>query len=200
MQRPSVTVFFRRTLAAVTVALLALMAPLPAAFAHDSLISSSPEDGQSFETVPEEIKLTFTDTPIALGSEIKVQDEEGKDWAIGDVEIVDNVATQPIGPDAPGGKYTVTWRVVSSDSHPIEGVFEFTAASGGAGGAEVSTAQPVESPSAESGSQDQVSDTQEAPTTFPTSFVVIMGVILVVLVIIIGVLARKRLGRNDDAG
>ncbi len=199
MQRPSATVLFRRALTAITVAVLALLGPGPAAFAHDSLISSGPEDGQSLETVPGEIELTFTDTPIALGSEVQVQDEAGEDWAIGEVEIVDNVATQAISPDAPGGQYTVTWRVVSSDSHPIEGVFEFTAASGGAGGAELTSPQPVESSSAGSRSEDQVS-AEEPPTTFPTSFVIVMGVVLVILVIIIGVMARKRLGRNDNAG
>lgn len=200
MQRASAAVSIRRALAALFVALLAVMVPVSAAYAHDSLAESSPKDGQSLQRVPDAIKLTFTDTPIALGSEIKVQDEEGKDWGIGEVEIVDKVATQAISPDAPGGKYTVTWRVVSSDSHPIEGVFEFTAATGGPGGAEVSSQQPVESPSAEAGSEGQVADPDEAPTVFPTAFVVIMGAVLVVLVIIIGITARRRLGRNDDAG
>lgn len=200
MQRASAAVSIRRALAALFVALLGLMVPVSAASAHDSLTDSSPKDGQNLQSVPDAIKLTFTKPPIALGSEIKVQDEEGKDWAIGEVEIVDNVATQAISPDAPGGKYTVTWRVVSSDSHPIEGTFEFTAATGGPGGAEVTSPQPVESPSAEAGSEGQTVDPDEPPTVFPTTFVVIMGAVLVVLVIIIGIMARRRLGRNDDAG
>ncbi|WP_264796821.1 copper resistance protein CopC [Arthrobacter mangrovi] len=28
------------------------------------------------------------------------------------------MVNQPISPDAPGGDYTVSWRVVSYDSHP----------------------------------------------------------------------------------
>ena len=43
------------------------------------------------------------------------------------MSIVDNHVTQDVKPDAPSGKYTVVWRVVSSDGHPIEGTFTFTA-------------------------------------------------------------------------
>jgi methionine-rich copper-binding protein CopC len=186
----------RRALTTLGVVLLALLLPVSAASAHDSLTGSSPEDGQQLETMPQNIELTFSQPPIKLGSEVKVQDENGKDWTVGEVEIVDNVVTQPISPDAPAGKYTVTWRVVSSDSHPIEGQFTFTAASGGPGGAEAGTAQPLSSDQPAAGGQD--SESQEAPTTFPTSFVVIMGALLVVLVVIIGLLARRRLGRNDE--
>lgn len=185
-----------RALSAIGVILLALLLPISAASAHDSLVGADPKDGQQLETMPENIELTFSGPPIAMGSEIKVQDENGKDWANGDVEIVNSVAKQPISPDAPAGKYTVTWRVVSSDSHPIEGQFTFTASSGGQGGAQAGSQQPLASDEPAAGGQD--SEQQEAPTTFPTSFVVIMGVLLVVLVVIIGILARRRLGRNDE--
>jgi copper resistance protein C len=186
----------RRALTALGAALLALLLPVSAASAHDSLTGSSPEDGQQLETMPQNIELTFSQPPIKLGSEVKVQDESGKDRTIGELEIVDNVVKQPVSPDAPAGKYTVTWRVVSSDSHPIEGQFTFTAASGGPGGAEAGSPEPMASDEAAAGGQD--SEPQEAPTTFPTSFVVIMGALLVVLVVIIGLLARRRLGRNDE--
>ena len=46
---------------------------------------------------------------------------------------MDNVVSQPVRPETPGVEYTVIWRVVSSDGHPIEGTFGFTAQSGGAG-------------------------------------------------------------------
>ncbi|WP_410705222.1 copper resistance protein CopC, partial [Chryseobacterium sp. SIMBA_029] len=40
---------------------------------------------------------------------------------------MDNNVTQNIKSGAPAGKFTVVWRVVASDSHPIEGTFTFTA-------------------------------------------------------------------------
>ncbi|WP_026820912.1 copper resistance CopC family protein [Arthrobacter castelli] len=185
----------RRALATLGAVLLALLLPVSAASAHDTLTGSSPKDGQQLETMPQNIELTFSQPPIKMGSEVKVQDENGKDWATGKVEIVDNVVKQAISADAPAGEYTVTWRVVSSDSHPIEGQFTFTAASGGPGGAEAGSQEPLASDTAAAGGD---SEQQEAPTTFPTTFVVFMGVLLVVLVVIIGLLARRRLGRHDE--
>src|SRR5699024_12180429 len=49
-------------LASLTTAALVL-APTPAS-AHDVLISSSPEEGQTLEELPEEVVLTFNNTPL----------------------------------------------------------------------------------------------------------------------------------------
>ena len=92
--------------------------------------------------MPEAIDLTFSNMPLAIGTKVLVEDAGGKDWAVGGVKIVDNVVSQSVSPDAPGGDYTVTWRVVSSDGHPIEGTFGFTAKSGGAGMSSSQAAEP----------------------------------------------------------
>jgi hypothetical protein len=64
---------------------------------------------------------------MALGSEILVMDEHGSNQSDGAVVIVDNHVAQALKTGGPDGRYTVIWRVVSSDSHPIEGRFTFTA-------------------------------------------------------------------------
>lgn len=69
--------------------------------------------------------MTFTNPPAAIGSEVIITDPSGTDWADGAVSITDNVVTQPTRPGAPAGTYQVQWRVVSSDSHAIEGSFAF---------------------------------------------------------------------------
>ena len=115
----------RALLALATAAFL--MLPAAAAQAHDVLEATDPADGSAVRTVPAKIGLTFDHTPIALGSVIRVQDSTGTDQADGPVVIIDNHVTQDLNPDAPEGKYTVIWRVVSSDGHPIEGTFTFTA-------------------------------------------------------------------------
>ena len=56
-----------------------------------------------------------------------MEDTTGTDQADGPVQIIDNQVSQAVKPGAPQGKYTVVWRVVSSDGHPIEGTFGFTA-------------------------------------------------------------------------
>ena len=48
-RRSSATKLVRRSLTVLGVALLAFLAPVSAASAHDALIGSSPEDGQTVE-------------------------------------------------------------------------------------------------------------------------------------------------------
>lgn len=117
--RHPVTSGAARFLLAIVAAAFVLV-PAAAAQAHDVLVSTNPADGSVVATVPATIGLTFDHTPIAIGSMIRVQDVTGADHSDGPVSIVDNHVTQAVKSDAPAGKYTVVWRVVSADGHPIE--------------------------------------------------------------------------------
>lgn len=206
MQSHPVTALIRHILIFPAIALAALMLPVSAASAHDSLTGTTPKEGQTLGSIPEAVELTFTDVPIGLGTEVVVEGPDGTDRAVGEPEIVDNTVTQPISADAPAGNYTVTWRVVSSDSHPIEGTFEFTAKAGGPGGsdgAEGSAANSsgsgsVQSDTPAAGAEDPESGQSES--AFPTSFIIVLGALLVAVVIFIAVLARRRLKKPDDLG
>ncbi|CAH0251166.1 Copper resistance protein C [Arthrobacter sp. Bi83] len=177
------------------VAFAAMLFSAGPASAHDAAESSSPAAGATVATPPAKVSVTFNNNPLGLGSQIKVSDASGSDWADGKVEIVDNVASQKLRDGAPAGKYTVVWRVVSSDSHPIEGTFTFTATAGAAGStaaAPVPTAgtpQPGITPA-----PDKVPDASEP---FPWSLVVFAAVALGLLVTL-GVLARRRLVAGSD--
>lgn len=185
--------------------LLALLVPVSSVSAHDAVTGTNPEDGQSVDAVPEAIEISFTNAPLAMGSEVLIADAEGKDWAAGDVEIVDNMAVQPISPEAPAGEYTVTWRVVSSDSHPIEGSFAFTVTETASAESPASTpspeqteAGPAEPEQPQTGEAQQPA-TGEADEGLPMSFVIILALLVTALVIVVvAVMARRRL-ENDDA-
>jgi methionine-rich copper-binding protein CopC len=129
---------------AALLAVLAL-APLSPAAAHDVIEATEPADGSVVATVPSVVRLTFNNTPIALGSEILVKDGSGANQADGPVAIVDNHVSQAVKAGAPAGRYTVIWRVVSSDAHPIEGAFSFTAGPGATPGS--ATPKPAPKPS-----------------------------------------------------
>lgn len=174
-------------------ALVALVLTAGPASAHDVAESSSPTDGATVATAPAKVSITFNNTPLGLGSEVKVTDAAGTDWTDGKVEIVDNVATQKLREGAPAGKYTVVWRVVSSDSHPIEGTFAFTATAAAAG----STAAPVQTLGTPQPGETQAAGTvRDSSEPFPWSIVVFAAVALGLL-ITLGVLARRRLGISD---
>ena len=116
-------------LALGTALLLALLLALPLpAQAHDTLLSSDPEDGASLETSPEAITLTFSADVLAVSPLVRITDESGAQLA----EIVPAVdgatATATLEEPLPAGAHTIQWRVVSSDGHPIEGSFTITVA------------------------------------------------------------------------
>lgn len=186
----------RQLLSAVlgALAFAALLLTAGPAAAHDAAESSSPADGATVATPPAKVSITFNKNPLGLGAQVKVSDSAGTDWADGKVEIVDNVASQSLREGAPAGKYTVAWRVVSSDSHPIEGTFAFTATSGAAG----STAVPV--PTAGTprpGITPAPEKVPDASEPFPWS-VVVFAVVALGLLVTLGVLARRRLGAGND--
>ena len=187
----------RQLLTAVlgALAFAALLLTAGPASAHDAAESSSPSDGATVAAPPEKVSVTFNKNPLGLGSQVKVSDSAGTDWADGKVEIVDNVASQKLREGAPAGKYTVAWRVVSSDSHPIEGTFTFTATSGAAGSTAVAPVPTVGTP--QPGITPAPEKVPDASEPFPWSVVVFAAVALGLLVTL-GVLARRRLGADND--
>lgn len=179
-------------------AMLGLAGP---ASAHDAAESSSPAQGATVATPPEKVSVTFSNKPLGIGSQFSVKDATGTEWADGAVEIVDNVASQKLKAGAPAGAYTVSWRVVSSDSHPIEGTFGFTATAAAAGAApatgSTSAAAVPGMATAQPGITANPLPVQDASQPFPWSLVVFAAV-AVGLLVAIGVLARRRLGAGGD--
>jgi len=200
----------RPLLAAVVAALAfasALLFSAAPASAHDVAESTSPANGATVAEVPASVSITFNNRPLAIGSGVTVT-VGGENWADGPVEIIDSQAVQKLRPGAPAGEYTVTWRVVSSDSHPIEGSFKFTATAGsttaGSGSAAPSASASASSTSAtvpSAGTAPPGTGTStpaaDASQPFPWSIVVI-AVVAVALVIFLAVTARKRLAGSDD--
>jgi methionine-rich copper-binding protein CopC len=186
----------------------ALFSAAPA-FAHDAAESTSPANGSTVASIPDSVSITFNNRPLLLGSQIRVNDASGQNWADGSVEIVDTVVSQKLRPGAPAGTFTVIWRVVSSDSHPIEGTFTFTSKAGSttAGSGSASTAPSVEVPTAGTAAPGSTGTPEKVPDAsqpFPWS-IVVFALVAVGLLVFLGVTARRRLangdsGESDDAG
>ena len=175
---------------------IALLGAAPAS-AHDAVESTSPAAGATLPTPPATVSLTLTNKPLAIGTQIKVSDAAGTNWADGAVEIVDNVASQKLKTGAPAGSYTVQWRVASADGHPIEGTFTFTAAEAGAGATAGGTAPASGSVptlgTAEPGTTIAPSPpAPDASQPFPWSIVIFVAVAVGILVAL-GLMAKRRL-------
>jgi len=112
---------------AVTVGLALAVAVLleatPAA-AHDVLTSTSPAAGATLDAPPREVRLTFDQPAIALGTRVLVRGPAGPCQS-GPAMPLDDDVVQPLPPGCPAGAYTVSWRVTSLDGHPVSGSFGF---------------------------------------------------------------------------
>lgn len=100
------------------------------ALAHDELT------GQSFtadaDGTTTGIVLSFSNNIMEVGTEILIEDPDLTDVTEGAPQISGRNVTQAItGPLPKGGAYRVTWRVVSSDGHPIQGIYFFEIAENG---------------------------------------------------------------------
>src|SRR5699024_4375434 len=129
--------------------------------AHSVLLGTDPDDGEQLAAAPEEVSLTFNEDITELGTEVVITTGDEEDVNDGDVEVAGPVVTQRLIDDRPEGAYTVTWRAVSADGHPISGEFTFTA-SESVGGAQ-ETEESADEAASGSG-QDGEDDTPEGST------------------------------------
>ncbi len=100
--------------------------------AHDELVSSYPAADSTVSDSPEEITLSFSGELIAgmQSAAVEVTAPDGQNIAT-DAPSEDGTSiTQHLTPDPPAGMFTVRWKVVSSDGHPISGEYTYTVAPG----------------------------------------------------------------------
>ena len=121
-----------RTLVA-TAALAAgsLLGMNPAA-AHDELVSTNPTDGATLTEAPASLELTYSGDIMEVdgANQVRVTNAAGESVTDGTPDIDGKVVTQDLATAAADDTYTVTWRVVSSDGHPIQGTFTYTVGQG----------------------------------------------------------------------
>ena len=117
-------------LAVTTAIVFALsVAIAPNASAHADLQVSTPEDGESLEIAPEEIRLTFSEELFEELVEISILDAAGELYSTIEVEQTPPPGTDVIFPwptQAPPGEYSIAYRVVSADGHPVTGTISFS--------------------------------------------------------------------------
>ncbi|MEU9149412.1 copper resistance protein CopC [Streptomyces sp. NPDC048417] len=125
-----------------------MLASAAPASAHAALRGSDPADGAVLKSSPGSVTLTFTESVGLLDDSFRVYDPTNHGVATGDP------AHGPAGSDTARitfpkklgtGTFTVAWRVVSADSHPVSGALTFSVGKPSATTAAV-PAGPVENP------------------------------------------------------
>jgi methionine-rich copper-binding protein CopC len=130
---------------AVLSMLLAVLSSLATALeasAHATLRSMTPAAGSTVTTAPTKVVLTFNEPISANFATVTVTDATGGSVTSGRVVVDGETVTQKLG-TLGSGRYTVAFRVVSEDGHPVSQKAGFTVALKAPA---TSTAQPTASP------------------------------------------------------
>lgn len=175
----------RGVLAALAVLLVAgFVSVSTPAFAHDELIGTDPAADSTVAETPSEIVLTFSG--ILLDDEgstvVQVVDAACADVTDGE-PVVDGVRVTQALTAAADGPVTVTWRVVSSDGHPISESYAFSIGD-----------EPDATPCA----QEEATNHDAGDAFDPTLLLVLGGVVLLAAVIVAIVVFTGRNRAPDE--
>jgi copper transport protein len=113
-------------LCAFVLASIAFFGATLVASAHASLLRSTPAEGAVVQAAPAEIALGFSETVAPLVVEL-LAPGGGSTRLNAKAAGADLVIAWPASPAA--GTYLLSWRVVSSDGHPVAGVLTFSVGS-----------------------------------------------------------------------
>lgn len=200
----------RRRAAAALPALLAAallaLAPSPA-LAHDTLTGSDPEDGATLDAVPEEIVLTFNNAPMEAGSgsAVVVTGPDGETtYEEGELTYEGTDVSVGLRPLDQAGEYTIGFRVVSSDGHPIQDSLVFTVTEEAvAAAAPEETEAPAPDEAAEEVPEEEPAPAEEEAQAaedeggVPTALIVVVAV-GVIAVAAVAVVALRMRGRSQE--
>lgn len=101
------------------------------ASAHASVTASSPIDGSSSSTAPNEVRVTFSESISAASGGLSILRPDGAKVGTGPSAVVDGrTLVAPITETLADGTYVATYRVLSADGHPVSGSLIFGVGSG----------------------------------------------------------------------
>jgi copper transport protein len=124
-----------RVLVVLVLGVLWASATAATAWGHATLVSSSPGNDSVFQKAPTSVSLRFDEPVETVFGALRVYDGRGR-------RVDDGAIRQPRGSTIavsvnqalPRGSYTVAWRVISADTHPVHGAFVFSVGARAAGG------------------------------------------------------------------
>lgn len=115
-------------LAALVLAGMGVLGAAPTALAHATLESTSPADGAVVSSAPASVSATFDESVGVSPDSLRVFAPNGQRADNGHTTHgrVPQQITVGLLPGLGHGTYTVSWHVVSADSHRVQGAFTFS--------------------------------------------------------------------------
>jgi methionine-rich copper-binding protein CopC len=162
----------------------AVLAVAPGASAHSVLLSSSPEDKATLSTAPTEVVLTFNEPIQGTTMQLAVTGAAETSVTTQKPTVAGTVITQKLPADLPNDVYTVAYRVISVDGHPVAKSLSFTVNDPS------STAAPItEGPP--SGSDGKAAEPSASGSTSTLAKVLYVVLPLLAVLLLIGTIKTK---------
>jgi copper resistance protein C len=117
-----------RSLVVLLATVVLVMLGRGAADAHAELVSTSPEDGSRIASAPASVALTFSEDVESGFVAVRAPDDSM--MTTSKPRISGTTMTADLEPSDQRGRFTVAYRVVTGDGHPVAGQFTFTATEG----------------------------------------------------------------------
>ena len=127
---------------------LLLLGTAGTASAHAALESTDPADGSVLKSAPRTVTLTFSESVALLDDSFRVYDPDNRRVRTSSAhhaKDAGDTASVTLPAELGTGTFTVAWRVVSADSHPVSGAFTFSIGKPSATTTPIATA-PTEDP------------------------------------------------------
>lgn len=129
-------------LVAACAALLSTAGP---AQAHSTLIGSTPGFDAVVDSSPEQVELVFSQTINPAFATVTVTDDGGVQRSGDEALVAGDRVSVAVPEPLSAGSYSVGYRVVSADGHPITGSYSFTITAAAEGAGPTSGAAPARS-------------------------------------------------------
>ncbi|MEV5821612.1 copper resistance CopC family protein [Micromonospora haikouensis] len=183
--------------AAALAALAVLVAPAAPAAAHNSLASATPAADARLATPPSEITVRFLQKLNPELTTVVLSDAARRVVPTGVPVVAGTRATVTVAEPLPDGTYTVAYRVVSTDGHPVQGSYRFTVADPAATAAAPVSPPPAAAPA--SGAPASAAAERAGRDGGPGPLTVAAGVALLACALVGGALAAGRVLRRRHA-
>lgn len=175
----------RRSIFFLVTGIITMLMSVGTASAHSQLVASDPADGSVLSAPPTQVVLTFNEALIVEAADVAIVNGSG--------EAVSGAVATPVGAivtiqwpaDLPPDNYSVSYRIVSDDGHPITGSIGFSYTS-------ASSSPPVVTPEATPVATPEASSNSGPATGFPIGIVgLILALAATITVIILARRARR---------
>src|ERR1039457_4203061 len=121
--RRSPRVLWRGAALAAFPAGFVVLLPTPA-FAPAVLLQTTPGEGAVLTTPPQTVSLRYDEQVSVDPGSIRVYNTQGSRVDTGSITKPSaDVVSVAVHPHLANGAYVVTWRVISADTHPVQGAF-----------------------------------------------------------------------------